>query len=152
MNVLKGLVIAFVAVVLAACSEQTYEPREINPETDVCYMCNMSITHVDYAAQVVLKNGDHVAFDDLGCLMEYIIEQGDEAIGAGFIRDTNSPQWLNIQEATYVYSKDYWTPMNYGVLAFSSQEEANQYMAEQPGDIILYEELLTFNWGVHAHS
>lgn len=151
MKTLKWIVFTLALLILAACSEQTYEPREINPETDVCYMCNMSITHVDYAAQVVLTNGDQVAFDDLGCLMEYVLENGEEKIGDGFIRDTNSSKWLNIEEAVYVYSKEYWTPMNYGVLAFSTQEEVNQYTAERPGELVPYEELLTFNWGVHNH-
>ena len=151
MKALKWIVLFLVLFVLTSCSEKSYEPREINPETDVCYMCNMSVTDVDYAAQVVLKNGDHVVFDDLGCLMEYVLEYGEEEIGAGFIRSTNSAKWLNIEEATYVYSKDYWTPMNYGVLAFGSKDEANQYISEEPGEIIPYEELLTFNWGVHEH-
>ena len=137
---------------LSACSEQTYEPRDIKPETDVCNICNMSITHVDYAAQVVLKNGDTVVFDDLGCLMEYISENGEEKIGAGYIRDMNSSEWLHIEEAVYVYSKDYWTPMNYGVVAFSTLEEANKYMNEQPGELIPYEELQSFKWGVHEHE
>lgn len=152
MKAVKWIVLLLVLTVLAACSEKTYEPREINSETDVCAICNMSITHVDYAAQIVLKNGDHLVFDDLGCLMDYIIENGESEIGAGFIRDTNSTNWLNIKEATYLYSKDYWTPMNYGVLAFSSQEEAEKYNVEQAGEFIPYEELLTFNWGVHGHE
>lgn len=152
MNYIKGMVLVLAALLLTACSEKTYEPREINPETDVCYMCNMSVTHVDYAAQVVLKNGDYVVFDDLGCLMEYIAEYGESDIGAAFIRGADSPNWLSIKEAIYVYSKDYWTPMNYGVLAFSSQQEADNYMAEQPGKILSFEELTTFNWGVHEHE
>ena len=112
----------------------------------------MSITSVDYAAQAVLKNSDIVVFDDLGCLMDYIKQNGEEEIGAAYIRDTNSANWLNIKEASYVYSKDYWTPMNYGVLAFATKEEAEQYMDQQPGEIIPYDELLTFNWGVHEHQ
>lgn len=145
--------VLFVSILfLTACGEQSYEPQEVNPETDVCQICNMSITHVDFAAQAVFKNGDHLVFDDLGCLMDYILQNGEQEIGASYIRDTNSAQWLNIQEAVYVYSKDYWTPMSYGVLAFSSQQEAESYLNEQPGKLLQYEDLLTFNWGVHEHE
>ena len=151
MKIWKWLGFMLMVLVLAACSEKTYEPSDINPETDVCYMCNMSVTHVDFSGQIVLKNGDHVVFDDLGCLMEYVLQNGEDEIGAGFIRAEDSGAWLNIKDASYVYSKDYWTPMNYGVLAFSSQQEADKYMQQQPGDIVKYEELLTFNWGVHEH-
>ena len=152
MKSFKWIVLLLTACILAACGDEEYEPRDINAETDVCYICNMSITNVDYAAQAVLKNSDIVVFDDLGCLMEYIKQNGEDEIGAAYIRDTNSTKWLNIKEASYVYSKDYWTPMNYGVLAFASKEEAEQYIKEQPGQLVPYEELLTFNWGVHEHE
>jgi len=152
MRLYKWIILMVSVFILAACSEETFEPRDINPEVDVCHICNMSITHVDYAAQIVLKNGDYVVFDDIGCLMEYVLENGEEKVGAGYIRDMNSSQWLKIEDAVYVYSKDYWTPMNYGVVAFSSLEEANEYMEEQPGELVPYEELLTFNWGVHEHE
>ena len=152
MKLLKWVVLLITACILGACGDKAYEPRDINPETDVCSICNMSITSVDYAAQAVLKNSDIVVFDDLGCLMDYIKQNGEEEIGAAYIRDTNSANWLNIKEASYVYSKDYWTPMNYGVLAFATKEEAEQYMDQQPGEIIPYDELLTFNWGVHEHQ
>lgn len=151
MKLHRMLIVAVSIIFLAACSEQTYEPRDVNPETDVCKICNMSITHVNYAAQAVLKNGDHIVFDDLGCLMDYISQNGEDEIGASYIRAANSSEWLNIKEAVYVYSKDYWTPMNYGVLAFNSQTEAENYMNEEPGKLLQYEDLLTLNWGVHEH-
>ena len=148
----KWFMLLLMVNILGACGDEAYEPRDINPETDVCYVCNMSISNVDYAAQAVLKNNDIVVFDDLGCLIDYIKQNGDEEIGDAYIRDTNSAKWLNIKEASYVYSKDYWTPMNYGVLAFASETEANLYLEEQSGEIVPYDKLLTFNWGVHEHE
>lgn len=152
MKLWKGLVLIFVIFLLSACGNEAYEPRDINAETDVCKICNMSVTSVDYAAQAVLKNKDTVVFDDLGCLMAYIEGNGDKEIGAAYIRDTNSSKWLNIKEASYVYSADYWTPMNYGVLAFATKEEAESYVKEQPGKMLVYGDLATFNWGVHEHE
>lgn len=152
MNLSKWVGLLVVVLLLSACGDESYEPREINPETDVCYVCNMSVTSVDYAAQVVLKNNDIVVFDDLGCLMDYMKQNGESEIGAAYIRDTNSSKWLNIKDASYIYSPDYWTPMNYGVLAFASEEEAKAYMEEAPGEIVPYEEFLTFSWGVHEHK
>lgn len=138
-------------LVLSACGDKTYEPREINAETDVCYMCNMSITHAQYAGQIVKKNNDVIVFDDIGCLMEYIAEYGDKEVGAAFIRDNESDTWLDVTEASYVYSPDFWTPMNFGVLAFSSKEAAQSYADEQNGELLAYKDLETFNWGVHTH-
>lgn len=147
----KKLIMLFFAVfVLSACSDKTYEPREINAETDICKVCNMSIAHEDYAAQLVHTNGDYEMFDDLGCLMEYIVDAEESDIGAAFIKEMKTNQWLNVKDGIYVYSKDYWTPMNYGVVAFANKEAANAWIAEEgEGKFLSYEELKTFNWGIH---
>lgn len=152
MKLWKWLSILMFILLLSACGDKAYEPRDINPEIDVCYICNMSVTSIDYAAQAVLKNNDIVVFDDLGCLITYIKQNGEEEIGAAYIRDTNSSKWLNIKDANYVYSAEYWTPMNYGVLAFANEEEAKEFMKENPGEHVPYDKLLTFNWGVHEHE
>lgn len=139
--------------VLTGCSQQSYEPREISPTTDICKVCNMSISQMDYAAQIVFKNGDHNVYDDLGCLMADIIEKGDEEIGAAYIKDAKSHQWINVKEATYVYASDIWTPMNYGVVAFASDEEADNYVQEfETAKQLTYKDLLTFEWGIHTHE
>lgn len=49
----------------------------------------MSIVHNAYAGQIALKNGDYEIFDDIGCLMEYIVSNGDEEIGAAYIKDAS---------------------------------------------------------------
>ncbi|WP_083566467.1 nitrous oxide reductase accessory protein NosL [Domibacillus mangrovi] len=148
----KILALVTLAIVLVGCSEQSYEPKEINPETAICKICNMSITEMDFAGQIIFKNGDHDVYDDLGCLVEYILESGEDKIGAAYIKDAQDHTWIDVKEATYVYASDIWTPMNYGVLAFASKEQANQYLADQgTGKLLAYEDLLTFEWGIHTH-
>lgn len=140
------------SITLVGCSSKEYTPKEISAETDVCEVCNMSITHMDYAGQIIFKNNDHLVFDDLGCLMEYMIENGEEKIGAAFIKEESSHKWINVKEAVYVYNSQYWTPMNYGVLAFHSKESAEAYMAENgQGEMLSYDDLHDFEWGIHTH-
>ena len=137
---------------LAGCGDKEYKPKEISAETDVCEVCNMTISYMDYAGQIVFKNNDHLVFDDLGCLMEYMNENGEDDIGAAFIVEELSHKWINVKDAVYVYNADYWTPMNYGVLAFDTEEGANEYMAANgQGELLSYEDLFDFNWGVHTH-
>lgn len=144
------LMIVSCLIILIGCSEKTYEPRDIVSETDVCQICNMSIVHNEYAGQIILKNGDIKMFDDIGCLMEYIDANGEDELGAAFIKDAINDEWINTFEATYVYNKEYWTPMNYGVLAFDTNEAANLWMdKEGKGKQLTYTDLKLFNWGVH---
>lgn len=145
------MTLALSIFLLGACSEKTFEPREINGETDICKVCNMSIAHEDYAGQIVFKNGDYEIFDDIGCLMEFMEDTDESEVGAAFIKDAQEDEWLHVEDAHYIYSKDYWTPMNYGVLAFSSEEAANSWMETNgEGKPLTYDDLLDFNWGIHV--
>lgn len=144
------LMLVACSMFLIGCSEKTYEPRDIVSETDVCQICNMSIVHNDFAGQIVLKNGDVEMFDDIGCLMEYIDANGEDELGAAFIKDAIKDEWINTLEAIYVYNKEYWTPMNYGVLAFDTNEAANSWMQKEgQGKVLTYTDLQAFNWGIH---
>ena len=137
-------------VLLVGCGDKTYVPREIVGETDVCKTCNMSIVHNEYAGQIALKNGDFEMFDDLGCLMEYIKANGENEIGAAFIKDANNDEWRDVFKATFIYNKEYWTPMNYGVLAFKTKDAAVDWMAlKGEGQVLVYQDLQNFNWGIH---
>lgn len=151
-NRMKKWVVIFLLCcgVLWGCNEKTYEPREIVSETDVCKICNMSIVHNAYAGQIALKNGDYEMFDDIGCLMEYIASNGDEEIGAAYIKDATKSEWIDVFEAVYVYNKEYWTPMNYGVVAFDTKQAAQEWMAQEgEGKLLHYKDLHNFNWGIH---
>lgn len=142
--------ISLLVMIMAGCSEKSYEPRAVNAETDICKVCNMSIAHEDYAAQLVYKNGDYEMFDDLGCLMEFLKGTEKSEVGAMFMKNMADDEWMNVETATFIYSKDYWTPMNYGVLAFKTKEQAESYMAtEGQGELLAFDDLKTFNWGVH---
>lgn len=139
-------------LLLAGCSEKSYEPHAINEETDVCEICNMSIVHSDFAGQIIEKNGDYEVYDDIGCLVEKLVrdEQGPDDVGAAFIKDAETNEWINVFEATYVYDKSFWTPMNYGVLVFEKVADAEAYQATAGvGKLLSYADLQSFEWGIH---
>ncbi|PAQ15552.1 nitrous oxide reduction protein [Bacillaceae bacterium SAOS 7] len=138
-------------MLLTACGkEQTYEPVEINPDIDVCDVCNMSITEPQYATEVILKDGSVETFDDIGCMVEYLHEQDEKDIGEKYVRDALSGDWVKLNEATFVYNKDYWTPMAYGVVSFSDQSSAEKYMKKEgKGETMTLDEVMTHDWGGH---
>ncbi|KOO49135.1 nitrous oxide reductase accessory protein NosL [Viridibacillus arvi] len=147
----RGLVVLFSAVLLLqACSNKDFKPRGIVSETDVCKVCNMSIVHEEYAGQIALSNGDYEMFDDLGCLIEYMKNLNKGDVGKAFIKDEGENNWVDVKTASYVYDKDIWTPMSYGVIAFESKDSAQQYIdKEGKGKLLSYSDLDSFKWGVH---
>ncbi|WP_246027653.1 nitrous oxide reductase accessory protein NosL [Lysinibacillus antri] len=144
----KLVLVVGLLMILAACSSK--EPRDINSATDVCEVCNMSVSSEEHAAQIVMDNGDYTVFDDLGCLMEFMMDADASEIGGAFVKDASENKWLNIEKATYVYSEGNWTPMNYGVLAFDSKKSAENWIEKEGmGKLLSYDDLQGFEWGVH---
>lgn len=144
----KWVAILLSIVWVSGCSQsQTYEPVKIEPEIDVCEICNMSIAHENYATEVILTENEVYKFDDLGCMLEFL-EEGfilKEEIAKKFVRDVNTGEWLELESAFFRYHQDFWTPMANGVVSFQKKEDAERY-EEGVGEIYNYEELLEHPW------
>lgn len=76
-----------------------------------CADCGMSIVDKRFAAQSLEADGEHLFFDDLGCLLHHL-EQHKRAIRRGWVKDAKSSRWLDIGEARYAAGAR--TPMDYG--------------------------------------
>ncbi|GIQ65954.1 hypothetical protein PACILC2_45220 [Paenibacillus cisolokensis] len=152
-----------VIVLLAACGGEKYEPQAINEETDVCVICKMAIKDDQFATQIVTKDGQSLKFDDIGCLNTWKTENGTDTIGAAFVRDYNSKQWIRYEKAYYAYDSSYKTPMAYGIVSFEKEADAKAYIDEQgKGKLMTADELANHSWevnrdmmegmGDHGHS
>ncbi|MBT2688457.1 nitrous oxide reductase accessory protein NosL [Bacillus sp. ISL-47] len=140
------------AALLSGCGkEQTFEPEEINPEIDVCEICNMSIAHEHYATEVISTNGDVYKFDDIGCMADFV-EKGEtisaEEIAKQYVRDSESGEWVELKDAYHAFHPDFWTPMANGVVTFRDQEGAEAYIGQQGmGELYNYKKLQEHKWG-----
>src|SRR5690625_764561 len=130
-----------------------YEPEDIDPETDVCEVCAMAVADDRHATQIILKNDRALKFDDLGCLYAWIEENGEEDIGAKFVRDYHTEEWILLEEATYVFGEQIETPMAYGIISFKDKSDAKEYMEEKSyGELLSSEELADHKWEMMDHD
>ncbi len=148
----KRIFMFLLLAVLSACSgEQTYEPVDINPDVDICEVCNMSIASERHATELFSTEGDVFKFDDLGCMIQYIEKDeriSQDEIGKQYVRDLDSGDWVEIETAHFVYDQEIWTPMSYGVVSFSTEEQAEQYIAKEgKGKLLAYSDLSEVDWG-----
>ncbi|MDQ0215525.1 copper chaperone NosL [Oikeobacillus pervagus] len=147
---MKKLWIIPIMFILVACGkEASLDPVEINPDIDVCHVCNMSITETDFATEVIFEDGKVEKFDDLGCMIEYVKEHKDEKIAKKYVKETKSGDWIELEKASFAFDREFWTPMSYGVLPFRNEDEAKKYIQDEgTGRIISYDELWAHRWGV----
>jgi copper chaperone NosL len=144
-----GILMVLLAVI-SGCQNNTMEPVEINPEIDVCEVCNMGIAHEHFAAEVVTKDGDIHKFDDIGCMEEFLqldTSLNEEGAAEKYVRDTETGEWLELKKAYHAYHPEFWTPMANGVVSFKDKESAEKYVDEQGmGEILDYQALLKHEW------
>ena len=137
-------------MVVVACSSGDYKPVAINEDTDRCVICNMAIKDDQFATQIITTEGQALKFDDLGCLHTWQEENGTATVGATYVRDYNSLQWIKYEKAYYVYDSSIQTPMAYGIISFEDQSSAEQYIAEHSvGTIMTATDLAAHSWEVN---
>lgn len=147
------IAIMAVALMTAACGQKQYEPVAINEETDQCAICNMAITDDAFATQIITKDGRPFKFDDLGCMYEWFAKNGTDDVGIAFVRDYDSKTWLKLEDAYYVYSESFSTPMAYGVVSFAEEASAQAFIAEHgSGSLLTAEQLADHTWESHGHA
>lgn len=130
-----------------------YQPEAINPDVDVCEVCAMAVADDQHATQIILKNERALKFDDLGCLFAWLEENGEDDVGAKFVRDFNTQEWILLEEATFVFDEHIETPMAYGVISFKNKEDAEAYIDEHGiGEILTADDLDDHKWEMMKHE
>jgi copper chaperone NosL len=90
------------------------QPVPIVWNREPCAHCRMLVGEPAFAAQLVTRGGDVLAFDDPGCLFHYLEEQRPDVHRMWF-HDSTAERWLTPEEVGFVRGAQ--TPMNYGLAA-----------------------------------
>lgn len=141
------LSIAGLSLALGACSSASAEPFEIKWGETECEVCKMKIMDKQFAAEAIMENEKGYAFDDIGCLMrDWYPEQKEEDIAAMYVKDFNTKDWVELDEAMFVYDKESKTPMAYNILSFAKEADAEAYIEENGGEMMDFEQLKDHSW------
>lgn len=139
-KVLKVIVAIGLLLLATACSQ---EPAEIHYGSDECTHCKMMITDNQFASQIVTDKGKAYKFDAIECMAVYHRMNEDELEGAKlYVSNYDNPgSWLNAKEVQFVKSEVVNSPMGESLLAFPSQEEAEEHVSERPGKLLQWAEV-----------
>ncbi|MCT2536496.1 nitrous oxide reductase accessory protein NosL [Aquibacillus koreensis] len=155
-KILGLLLLSF--ILLAGCGNNEVEPVAIDESTDTCAICNMQVKDSAFATQVILSNEKVHVFDDIGCMYTWFDENESEEVAAQFVRDYHTKEWIEGDQATYVFNPSIQTPMSYNVVSFESAEDAEQFIAENEGNLLSYDDLQNHAWAMsmdmeeHSHG
>jgi copper chaperone NosL len=137
----KALLFLFLILSLLSCSKEI-KPEEIEPH-DICYLCKMAISQLEFATEIVTPDGEVYKFDDIGCMIEFSKMRDLPKGSVMFVRDFYTKEWVKIQEAYFVRSEKIQTPMNYFVVTFKARGTLDKFIKEYGGEEFPYEQLET---------
>jgi copper chaperone NosL len=130
------------ALWMAGCGATKFEPVEIAAE-DMCALCKMAISEKQYASEFLNRDGDAFKFDDIGCMANYVEKKiARDSIAAFYVVDFDSKQWLKAEEAVFVASPNFHTPMSGGMVAFKHRSRAEVVAVANQGRRISFAEAL----------
>jgi copper chaperone NosL len=136
------LLIALLFVALTACRSAVdlTQPPDIRYGEDVCDLCGMIISEPRFAAAYVTTEGETRRFDDIGDMIMYHMETGED-VAVFWVHDYETAEWLQADEATLAYVEDMITPMGSGLIAFADPDAAAAAVAHG-GDLMDFATLM----------
>lgn len=135
-------VLILCCLLLIGCGSTELHPVELLPD-DMCAFCKMAISEKRFASELITQDGEALKFDDIGCLLRFRKERSyPELVAATFVVDFETHEWLRSEEAYFVKSKEFRTPMDGNWVAFRAKASAAAASARYQGVQLGQEALL----------
>lgn len=139
LSIFMGALIFFGLTACQSAVDLT-QPPEIRYGEDVCDQCGMIISEPRFAAAYVTTEGETRRFDDIGDMIMYHMEMGED-VAVFWVHDFETAEWLRADEATLAYIEDLITPMGSGLIAFADPDAAANAIAHG-GDLMDFATLM----------
>ena len=136
----------FLILLSALALSCSVEPETLHYGHDACHACKMTLVDKKFGAEIVTSKGKVYKFDDINCMVNFynsgeVLE--DDVAYQLVIDFTHPDKFVNAREAFYLKSKKIKSPMNGGVAAFGTKEEAEQINKKWKGIWLSWGELVT---------
>lgn len=117
----------------------TRKEEKIAYGKDNCAECRMTIVDPKFGAEIITKRGKIYKFDDAHCIAQFLKKR---TVDLGNIHKTlvvnysNSNEFIKINDAQFLVSSLFKSPMGGNAAAFKTQDEADRKGLELEGSRI----------------
>ncbi len=98
----------------------THEALNIKSKEYQCSECSMDVEDLEYAAQLISKEGNTYFFDDIGCVVLWL-ENHSPNTQSIVTQTLDTHRWIDAKKAWY--SRIAPSPMGYGFAAVENKKE-----------------------------
>lgn len=138
-TIIKLILISLFIMQLSSC---TSGPQTIDYGNDGCYFCKMTIVDKIHGSELITDKGKVFKFDATECMLNYLEENKDQPVSSLLTNYYEAPsEFVNVEEATFLISKNFPSPMGANLTAFKTKESAEKVLAEKGGQLYDYETL-----------
>jgi copper chaperone NosL len=103
----------------------------------------MAISEKRFASELITEDGEVYKFDDIGCMLRSRESRVSPAsVAAAFVVDFETREWLKSEEAHFVKSAEFKTPMSGNAVAFRTSTAAAAMAERTQGVSMRYAGLL----------
>jgi len=146
----RFFIILMILLVFPISCKREIKPVDVDPAVDICAACKMNITKLNFASEIIMKDGRVFKFDDINCMNTYVnrnkIKRSD--VKAIFVRDYETSEWINIGKDKVYFlrsrTKRIFTPMDSGIIIFNNKDRAGSFAKENDCEYLTFDEIVRF--------
>jgi copper chaperone NosL len=142
-NFILRIVIVFAVItLLTSCDQKT---DAISYGQDECAFCTMKINDDKYSGKIATSEGELHKFDSIECLTDFAFVKNfvDDTGQSFMISNYNSPgNFIDARKSMFVHNNNFPSPMGLNVMAFDSKEMAENFMNDNGGELMLWNDII----------
>lgn len=101
------------------------KPQAVRLNKDNCSYCEMTISDLRFAAELITDKGKIYKFDDLSCMLSHMNENSEQKYKGIYISDFLAPNTLSdVNTMTLIKGEHVGSPMGGNMAAFSNPDSA----------------------------
>jgi copper chaperone NosL len=133
-------VVGILFLALCACNSKKAVPIKLN--IDQCEFCKMKVSDSKYGGEIITNKGRVYKFDDIECMISYTNENKLDVFNFYVTDFVNNNSLINTNDAHFLASDFFLSPMRGNIAAFSSKEQALKIQKEANATPLLWSEIL----------
>jgi len=119
-------------------------PLPLVPGKDACTFCQMPVADTRFGAEIITAKGKLYKFDDIGCMSHFLkngLSANEKIQNIFVVSYLHRQNFVEVSKSFFLKSVDVHSPMNSGIAAFESLNEATPLLKDFPGEILSWDEL-----------